>query len=147
MQVSAGGSHVHHHSLFAGVGAATAGVLAAFGLMAMAWRQIGSAVGAAGTVIVWALTAGVVAAVAYAVAFLVLRLRHHVTHPESLTRTVRAEVIPAAVPALPVADIPAAVAAPERAALPPGTHHTWYLPQDQDAAIAVIRAIERKDRQ
>lgn len=127
MQVSAGGSHTHHHSLLAGISAGTAGVLAGFGLMLMAWHTIGRAVGIAGNVIVWALTALVVAAAAYGVLFLVLRLRHHVAHPETLIRqAVRAEVIPARVV---TADVPA---------LPPGMR---MLPRDPDEAIAMIRAI------
>ena len=77
--------------------------------------------------IVWALTALVVAAAAYGVLFLVLRLRHHVAHPETLIRqAVRAEVIPARVV---TADVPA---------LPPGMR---MLPRDPDEAIAMIRAI------
>ena len=127
MQLSGGGSHVHHHGLLSGLGAGAVGVLAAFGLMLMAWRTIGRAVGLAGNVIVWALTALVVAAAAYGVLFLVLRLRHHVAHPETLIRqAVRAEVIPARVV---TADVPA---------LPPGMR---MLPRDPDEAIAMIRAI------
>lgn len=145
VQVNSGGDHTHHHSLLAGVGAGTAAVLAAFGLVLLAWRAAGATGGEAVTVIVWAVTAGVVAAVAYGVVFLVLRLRHHVAHPETLTRRpVRAEVIPAAVTA--PAGAPA-IPAPERAALPPGVHHTWNLPRDPDAAIAVIRAISGRTDQ
>ena len=136
MQVNAGGRHVHHHSLLAGVSAGTAGVLCIFGLLLLAWRTIGHAVGVAGTVIVWAVTALVLAAVAYGVGLLGLRLRHHVTHPETLTRqAVRAEGVPAAVPALPAA-AQAALPAPERAALPPGVR---LLPRDPEEAIAMIR--------
>ena len=127
MQINGGGNHVHHHGLLSGLGAGAVGVLAAFGLMLMAWRTIGRAVGMAGNVIVWALTALVVAAAAYGVLFLVLRLRHHVAHPETLIRqAVRAEVIPARVV---TADVPA---------LPPGMR---MLPRDPDEAIAMIRAI------
>jgi hypothetical protein len=136
MQVSTGGSHVHHHGLLAGIGAGTAGVLAVFGLLLMAWRSIGHAVGTAGTVIVWALTALVVAGAAYGVVFLVLRLRHHVTHPETLIRqAVRAEVVPGQVEPPGIHAVPAATPV---AALPPG----WrVLPEDPEAAIAAIRAI------
>jgi len=141
MQLSAGGTHVHHHGLLSGLGAGAVGVLAGFGLMLMAWRTVGRAVGIAGNVIVWALTAFVVAAAAYGVLFLVLRLRHHVAHPETLTRqSVRAEVIPAAVPA--ITEVQAVPVVKPAAALPPGTHHTWRLPNDPEAAIAVIRAIK-----
>ena len=136
MQLTGGGNHVHHHGLLSGLGAGAVGVLAGFGLMLMAWRTIGRAVGIAGNVIVWALTALVVAAAAYGVMFLLLRLRHHVAHPETLMRqAVRAEVIPGQVVAPAVAGIPAGKPV---AALPPG----WrVLPEDPDAAIAMIRAI------
>ena len=127
MQLTGGGNHVHHHGLLSGLGAGAVGVLAGFGLMLMAWRTIGRAVGIAGNVIVWALTALVVAAAAYGVLFLFLRLRHHVAHPETLIRqAVRAEVIPAQVV---TAEVPA---------LPPGHR---LLPRDPEEAIAMIRAI------
>ena len=127
MQLTGGGNHVHHHGLLSGLGAGAVGVLAGFGLMLMAWHTIGRAVGIAGNVIVWALTALVVAAAAYGVMFLLLRLRHHVAHPETLMRqAVRAEVVPGQVVA---ADVPA---------LPPGMR---MLPRDPDAAIAMIREI------
>ena len=136
MQLTGGGNHVHHHGLLSGLGAGAVGVLAGFGLMLMAWRTIGRAVGIAGNVIVWALTALVVAAAAYGVMFLLLRLRHHVAHPETLMRqAVRAEVIPGQVEAPAIAGIPAGK---PLAALPPG----WkVLPEDPDAAIAMIRTI------
>ncbi len=117
MQLSGGGSHVHHHGLLSGLGAGAAGVLAGFGLMLMAWRAIGRAVGMAGDVIVWALTALVVAAAAYGVLFLLLRLRHHVAHPETLARqSARAEIIPAqGAPAITGVPVPApAIEAPRR---------------------------------
>ena len=136
MQVSAGGSHTHHHGLLAGVGAATAAVLSVLVLVLLAWRTVSRAVGPAATVIIWALAAAVVARVAYEVACLILRLRHHVTHPETLMRhAVRAEVIPGQVVAPAIVGIPAGKPV---AALPPG----WrVLPEDPDAAIAMIRAI------
>lgn len=136
MQVSAGGSHTHHHGLLSGLGAGAVAVLAVFGLLLMAWRTIGHAVGIAGTVIVWAVAAVILAAAGYAVVFLFLRARHHVAHPETLMRhAVRAEVIPGQVVAPAIAGIPAGKPV---AALPPG----WrVLPEDPDAAIAMIRAI------
>ena len=85
---------------------------------------------------VWALVAAVLAAAVYVLWFLFLRARHHLAHPETLTRqAVRAEVIP---PALPAAE---AVPAPEPlAALPPAVTHNWHL-NDPDTASAVVRAI------
>jgi nitrate reductase gamma subunit len=140
MQVTGGGNNVHHHGLLAGTSAGAAGVAAAFGLLLMAWRAISRAVGVAGTVIVWALTAFVVAAAAYGVIVLALRVRHHVAHPETLMRqSVRAEVIPAQAEPAAVPVLPAAKAA---AALPPGVPAAWrVLPQDPDEAIAMIRTI------
>lgn len=110
MQVSAGGSHTHHHGLLSGLGAGAVAVLAVFGLLLMAWHAIGRAVGIAGTVIVWAVAAVMIAAAAYAVVFLFLRARHHVAHPETLVRqSVRAEAIPAEVTA---GDVPALTPSP-----------------------------------
>jgi hypothetical protein len=133
MQVSAGGSHIHHHGLLSGLGAGAVAVLAVFGLLLMAWHAIGHAVGVAGNVIVWAVAAVILATAAYAMLFLFLRARHHVAHPETLIRQpVRTEAIPVQVVA---GDIPAG---PPAAALPPG----WkVLPADPDDAIAMIRAI------
>jgi hypothetical protein len=134
MQVSAGGSHTHHHGLLSGLGAGAVAVLAGFGLLAMAWHAIGHAVGIAGNVIVWAVAAVILAAAAYAMLFLFLRARHHVAHPETLIRqAVRGEVIP-----VQVTDVPALPVGRPVPALPPG----WkVLPADPDEAIAMIRAI------
>jgi len=136
MQLTGGGNHVHHHGLLSGLGAGAVGVLAGLAVTLVAWRAIGHAIGAAGTVVIWALTTFVVARVAYEVACFVLRLRHHVAHPETLMhQAVRAEVIPGQVVAPAVAGIPAGKPV---AALPPG----WkVLPEDPDAAIAMIRTI------
>ena len=139
MQLTGGGNHVHHHGLLAGVSAGAAAVVAGLALVLIAWHEVGRSVGEAVTVLVWAAVAAVLAAVAYAVAFLFPRLRHHVRYPETLTRqAVRAGVIPGQVVA---ADAPAVPAVKPAAALPPGVHHTWRLPQDPDAAIAIIRAV------
>ena len=127
MQLKTGGNDVHHHGLLSGLGAGAAGVLAVLALMFAAWGQVSHAVGAAATVIIWALAAGVVAFVALEIAVRVLRVRHHVLHPETLVpRAVRAEVIPAQVV---TSEVPA---------LPPGHR---LLPRDPDEAIAMIRAI------
>jgi hypothetical protein len=134
-----GDTHVHHHSLLAGVGAATAAVLVA-GLMLMGvWHRVSGAVAGAVAVIVWALAAAFIAAAVYAVMFLGLRLRHHVTHPETLTRhPLRAEVIPAAASA---DETPAVTApAPVAALPPPAITHNWHL-NDPETAAAVIRAV------
>ena len=105
------------------------------------WHRVSGAVALAVTVLVFALVAVFLAAALYAVLFLGLRLRHHVTHPETLTRhAVRAEVIPAR--AVPAADDAPAIPPPAPvAALPPAVTHNWNLPQDPAAAAAVVRAI------
>ena len=127
MQLKTGGNDVHHHGLLSGLGMGAAAVLAVLALMFAAWGQVSHAVGAAATVIIWALAAGVVAFVALEIAVRVLRVRHHVLHPETLVpRAVRAEVIPAQVV---TSEVPA---------LPPGHR---LLPRDPDEAIAMIRAI------
>lgn len=122
----------HHHGPLAGLGVATAAVLGCFLLVLGVWHRVSPAVGTAVTVLVYALLAVVLAAAVYVVGFLGLRLRHHATHPETLTRhAVRAEVIPPA-----AAEIPAPA---PLAALPPVTHN-WHL-NDPDTAAAVIRAV------
>ena len=132
-----GDRHVHHHGLLAGLGAGTAAVLIVGGLVFGVWHRVSGTVAAAVTVIVWALMAAVLAAVAYVLWFLFLRARHHLAHPETLTRhAVRAEVVPQALPPAEAPALPAPLAA-----LPsPVTNH-WHLPQDADAAAAVIRSI------
>jgi hypothetical protein len=116
MQLNAGGNHVHHHGLLAGLGAGAVAVLAAFGLVLAAWRQVSHSVGEAMTVLTWAVVVVVLAATVYVVGFLFLRLRHHVRYPETLTRqVVRAEIVPAAAPAAAVLPAAAPAAAIEAA--------------------------------
>ena len=93
--MSLGSEHTHHHSLLAGVGAGGMAVLVfSIGLLWMVWHRIAGAVGTAVTVMIWAVTAAVIAAAAYGIWFLCLRLRHHHQHPETLFRNViRAEVV------------------------------------------------------
>ena len=132
-----GDRHVHHHGMLAGLGAGTAAVLVCAVFVLSVWHRVSGTVAQAMTVIVWALVAVVLVAAAFAVAYLGLRLRHHAIHPETLTRhAVRAEVIPQALPPAEAPALPAPLAA-----LPsPVTNH-WHLPQDADAAAAVIRSI------
>jgi len=135
-----GDSHVHHHGLLAGVGAGTAAVLLGGLFVAGVWHRVSGTVAQAVTVLVWALVAAVLAASAFVIAFLWLRLRHHARNPETLTRyPVRAEVIKAR--ALPAQDAPSVPAPAPAAMLPPPVTHNWNLPQDPAAAAAVIRAI------
>ncbi len=135
---STGDRHVHHHGMLAGLGAGTAAVLVCAVFVLSVWHRVSGTVATAVTVIVWALVAAVLVAAVYVAGFLGLRLRHHVTHPETLTRhAVRADVIP---PPLPAVDVPAIPAHPPLAALPPPVTHNWHL-NDPAAAAAVIRAV------
>jgi hypothetical protein len=128
------GNHTHHHGLLAGLGAGTAAVLGCFLLVLGVWHRVSSQVGTAVTVLVWTLVSAVLAAVVFLITYLGLRLRHHVTHPETLIRQrARAEVIPA--PA--AAEIPAPA---PLAALPAPVVHNWNL-HDPDTAAAVVRAV------
>jgi hypothetical protein len=130
------GNVTHHRGLFAGLSAATAAVLVGAMFMLGVWHRVSGEVAQAVSVIVWALVAVLLAAAAYAVWFLILRARHHVTHPETLTRQrVRAEVIPSPSPEIPAIPAPAPLAA-----LPPAVTHNWHL-NDPDTAAAVIRAV------
>lgn len=133
-----GDRHVHHHGMLAGLGAGTAAVLVCAVFVLSVWHRVSGEVATGVTVIVYALVAVVLAAAAYAVWFLFLRARHHLIHPETLTRqTVRAEVVP---PSLPVPETPAIPAPAPLAALPPSIHN-WNLPADPAAAAAVLRAV------
>jgi hypothetical protein len=128
------GDHTHHRGLFAGLSAATAAVLVAAAFIASVWHRVSGTVAEALDVIVWALVAAVLAAAAYVLWFLFLRARHHLAHPETLTRqSARAEVIPP--PA--AAGIPAPA---PLAALPAPVVHNWNL-HDPDTAAAVVRAV------
>jgi hypothetical protein len=156
-----GDSHPHHHGLLAGLGAGTAAVLVCGLLVMGVWHRVSGAVAAAVLVLVWALMAAVLAAAIYAVTFLFLRLRHHVIHPETLTRhAIRAEVIPPplsatetpAIPArvpvaemLPVARYHSGSAGTVQAALPAATDPARiYLTDNQIAALMRHRAGEDK---
>lgn len=126
------GSHAHHYGLLAGLGAGAVAVLVAGVFLASVWGRVSGQVATAVDVIVWAVAAAFLAAALFVPVYLFLRLRHHLAHPETLTRhAVRAEVVqPAESPAIPAAPL---------AALPPVTHN-WHL-NDPDTAAAVIRAV------
>lgn len=76
--------NVHHHSLLAGLGAGGVAVLAAFGLVLMAWHRVSGAIGNAVITIVWAVAAAVIIGVIAASVYAVLWLRHRARHPASL---------------------------------------------------------------
>jgi hypothetical protein len=133
VQLSPGGNHTHHHGMLAGLGAGTAAVLVCAVFVLSVWHRVSGTVATAVTVLVYVLVAVVLAAAAYVVWFLFLRARHHLAHPETLTRQrVRAEVIPLAAEEIPA---PAPLAA-----LPPPAVNHWHL-NDPDTAAAVIRAV------
>jgi hypothetical protein len=125
-----GDTHTHHHGMLAGVGAGTAAVLACTVFVLSVWHRVSGTVAQAVVVLVWALLAAALGAVAFVLGYLFLRLRHHITHPETLTRhTVRAEVIPPSAPA--VTGPP-----PAFPALPPVTHGArWHQPGDHHQEI------------
>jgi hypothetical protein len=135
------GNHTHHHGLLAGLGAGTAAVLGCFLLVLGVWHRVSSQVGTAVTVLVWALVSAVLAAVVFLITYLGLRLRHHVTHPETLTRqSLRAEVIP---PPLPAAEVPAIPAPVPAAELPPARHYHFESADAVHAALSAMREDER----
>ncbi len=126
----------HHHGILAGVSAAAMAVIAAFGLLLLAWHRIAGAVGAAVTVIVWAVAAAVIGAVIAGAVLVFLHLRHRVQHPETLARqAVRAEVLdplPQQIPAQPVAELPA------------GGSHTHYHFDSAEAVEAALQAMQER---
>ena len=127
------GEQTHHHSLLAGVGAGTAGVLVVLVLLLLAWHRIAGAVGAAASVIIWAVAAMVIAAAVYGVVFLALRLRLHAQRPETLTRyTARAgtPASPQVLPSQPVTELGAG-----------GTviHNHFDSPEATAAALRALR--------
>ena len=131
--------NVHHHSPLAGVSAAGIAVLVCGAALLGVWHQISGPVGLGVKVAVLAAVVFAVVRVGYEIAFMALRLRYHVQHPEVLPlRTVRAhaEVIPAQQPAVPVA-----AAAPVAALAPPVTNH-WHLPESAEGVTAMVRAAQ-----
>lgn len=135
---------VHHHGILAGVSAGAMGVLAAFGLVLLAWHRIAGAVGEAGIVIVWAVAAAVVGSVLAAAVFVFLLLRHRVLHPETLARPhqAAAEVLsstPRAIPAQPAGEMPAAIE-------PPRVIENHFHFPDAEAAAAAVHAMQERER-
>jgi hypothetical protein len=145
-----GGGDVHHHSLFAGLSAATAGVIiAGIGLWAL-WHRIAEQLGVAFLVAMWILLmSGCVTAVAGAAWVCVMLLGH-------ARRTLARPPIPATLTAqaIPVSDypavqipapqqIPAPATAPElEAADERGNHWHFHSKEAVDAALA---ALERRE--
>jgi hypothetical protein len=117
----------------------TAGAMAVLviggGLLLLAWHQIASTVGLAGKLMIWGLVLLWFAVVAYAVAWLFLRLRLHLHQPETLRgRTIRAEVVTPGPPVLssqPVAEL-----------APPESHVHLHGPLTE-ADAAEVAAVEQ----
>lgn len=126
----------HHHGILAGVSAAAMAVIAAFGLVLLAWHRIAGAVGAAVTVIVWAVAAAVIGAVIAGAVLVFLHLRHRVQHPETLARQpVRAEVLD---------PLPQQIPAPEPVAELPAGNHTHYHFENAEAVQAALQAMQEQ---
>lgn len=133
------GDVTHHRGLLAGLGAGTVAVLVGAAFLATVWRRVSGQVAVALDVIVWAFVAAVIGLAAFVLGYLVLRFRHHLAHPETLTRhAVRAEVIP---PSSPAAEVPAA--APLAALPAPSTHYHFDSPGAVEAALRAISDNER----
>lgn len=132
------GDVTHHRGLLAGLGAGAAAVLVGAVFLATVWRRVSGQVAIALDVIVWAFAAAVIGLAAFVLGYLVLRFRHHLAHPETLTRhTVRAEVItPSPAAEVPAAALPAALPAPS-------THYHFDSP---GAVEAALRAMPRNER-
>ena len=140
------GDHTHHHGMLAGVGAGTAAVLVCAVFILSVWHRVSGTVASAVTVLVWAVVASVLGAGVYVLVYLFLRLRHHVTHPETLTRhAVRAEVIPPSLPAIETAALPAASPAAELPA--PQQHITHNHFESAEAVRAALAAMRGEDEQ
>ena len=132
------GTHTHHYGLLAGLGAGAAAVLGAFVFLASVWQRVSGQVAVAVDVIVWAVASAFLAAALFVPVYLFLRLRHHLAHPETLTRhTVRAGVIPPP----PAAELPAQ--APLAALPAPGPHYHFETAEAVEAALRAISGTER----
>ena len=128
MRVNTRRGQVHYNGIFAGLGAATAAVLLIPVLVFAVWRHVAGQMSVAVQVIVWALTAAVVATAAAWIVYAFLLVRHRALHPETLARpAVRAEVLdpvraevldPAVVARLPAGPLWRIRATPEPHAIP-----------------------------
>lgn len=149
-----GESDVHHHGIFAGLGAATAGVLlAGAGLWAL-WSRIAEQLGVAFLIAMWIiLMAGCLVALAgagFVCVALTDRARRILARP--ITPAPTATAIPQAMTAtaIPVADLPAAHLLPPAAAELPGAapleleaggnHYSLHL-HGAEAVREAIRAL------
>lgn len=135
------GESKQYRGILAGLSAGAAAVLVCFLLVLLAWHQVGPQVGTAASVIVWAIAAAAVATAAAWIWYLVLRMRHHAAHPETLTRhAVKAEVIQAPLPE--PAPVPAASPVAELPAPQHITHNHFDTAEAVRAALAAMRGEE-----
>ena len=124
-------------SPLAGVSAGTAAVLFAFGVLALAWRQVSGHVSLAITMLAYVLIAALAVTFGAWAWYVLAWVRHRVRNPELLAgrQAVRAEV-PDAEP------VPQAIAAvPPRAIEPPRV----YLNVTEDQLAAIMRQHEREE--
>lgn len=121
----------HHYGLspLAGVSAGTAAVLFAFGVLLLAWHRVAGQVSTGITVLVFVLIAVVCGLAVAALFYAVLWLLHRVRHPETLAprQAFRAQVVD---------DPPPAIAAAEPAAIEPPR---IYLNVTHDQLAALMR--------
>jgi hypothetical protein len=131
------GSHVHHHSALAGVGAGTAAVLFAFGVLALAWHRVAGQVSMAVAVLAYAVMAAVAVIVGAGAFYVLLWVRHRARHPEILAgrQVIQAEVLDDA----PVPQAVHAAASPAAAIEPPREVHLHFHTADPAEAAAIIR--------
>lgn len=125
------GSHVHHHGALAGVGAGTAAVLLAFGVLALAWHRVAGQVSMAVAVLAYAVMTAVAVIIGAGAFYVFLWVRHRARNPELLAgrRTVRAEVAQAEAAAIPAREAPA---------LPAPVHYHFDSAEAVQAALAAI---------
>jgi hypothetical protein len=125
MQIGGGSGDIHHHGVLAGIGAGTAAVLFAFGVLALAWHRVAGQVSLAVTVFAYAVMAATAVVVCAATFYIVLWVRHRARNPELLVgrrQVVQAEAVtmlPSGATVTPVAGalpyaVPAAIEAPRR---------------------------------
>ena len=135
----------HHHSPLAGVGAGTAAVLFAFGVVALAWHRVAAQVSTGITVLVYVVITAVCGLAAAALFYAVLWLRHRVRHPGTLAARRpdgpgRAYSAPAVYEApREQAEALGASRTPPAAIEPPQEIHLHFHTADPAEAAAIIR--------
>lgn len=126
------GSQVHHHGVLAGVGAGTAAVLFAFGVLVLAWHRVAGQVSMAVAVLAYAVMAAVAVIVVAGAVYVILWVRHRARNPELLAgwRTVQAQAVPPEAVAIPAGETPA---------LLPPVHYHFDSAEAVEAALTAMR--------